>query len=543
MKLDLKSFKKVHEDDSKAVMQHPDGHEIHIKKQSLSPEQVKALGSTPTQRSAFDEGGPVIQDPRQPTPQPQQDPGTWSDRWKQLNQGVKKAHGGMVNYADGTPDAPVSLQDVWGDPSADNSASPAAAAPASVPQAAPQAAPAPLQQPASPAAPSDPYGFGAENTALLSGINNQKQGITNEAKAQGDLGNKQAVIQDQATQGSNDLLQAYQKHYNDLDAERQSFQHDLENSHIDPNHFLGSQGTVATLSTGIGLLLGGLGAGNGQGNQALNFLNSQIDRDIKSQEANIGTKKTLLDANMKQFGNLKDATDMTRVMMNQGVQSQLAAAAARATDPLAKARAQQAIGQLQQQSAPLLQQMAMRKAFLQGGGQGMDPAQQIQLSPFIPKEQKEQAFKDLDAAQKTDATRQQALQAFDHLDAKALGGVLNPSDREGAIQSVAGQLVKLNGARYNQDNAHGLVSSLMPKAGDLPDTRLNNRKRLLEEINGNDNSALLRGSGINVPTSGPYDRNGLGSQEQQALKIIHSLPPGDPRAIQGMKILRQKMGQ
>jgi len=52
-------------------------------------------------------------------------------------------------------------------------------------------------------------------------------------------------------------------------------------------------------------------------------LNRQIDRDIDAQKATLGRKESLLSANMRQFGNLHDATQMTKVMQTDIVSNQL----------------------------------------------------------------------------------------------------------------------------------------------------------------------------------------------------------------------------
>jgi hypothetical protein len=125
-----------------------------------------------------------------------------------------------------------------------------------------------------------------------------------------------------------------------LEQERQRLMRDLADGHIDPNHFMGSMDTSSKVTTAIGLILGGMGGGlTGQGNPVQAFLDKQIDRDIQAQQANLNKKESLLSANLKQFGNLRDATEMTRVMMMDGVKLGLQKAAAQAQDPIAKARA------------------------------------------------------------------------------------------------------------------------------------------------------------------------------------------------------------
>lgn len=193
------------------------------------------------------------------------------------------------------------------------------------------------------------------------GLEHTQAGIANEARALGAQGAAEANLLQESIQQKQDAQQYYQEHYNALDQERQGFQQDIVNQHIDPNHYMSSMGTSGRISTGIGLILGGIGGGlTHQENPALKFLNAQIDRDIHSQVAELGKKENLLSANMRQFGNLKDATEMTRIMQNDIVSMQLKQAAAKAMDPLAKARAMQASGKLDMDTAQLQGQMANR---------------------------------------------------------------------------------------------------------------------------------------------------------------------------------------
>jgi hypothetical protein len=96
------------------------------------------------------------------------------------------------------------------------------------------------------------------------------------------------------------------------------------------------------------------------------MLDRDIERDIEAQKTQLKSKETLLSANLKQYGNLKDATDMTRVMMNDLALAQLKKAAAKAQGPLAQANASKMIGQIEAQQGALTQQMAIRQAMQSG---------------------------------------------------------------------------------------------------------------------------------------------------------------------------------
>lgn len=213
-------------------------------------------------------------------------------------------------------------------------------------------------------------GMGANQPNIMHGYQQQLGGIQAEASATGALGQQQAAELQSSIQKQEAARQQYQAHYDKLDQEYNNFIEDYKNSHIDPKHYLNSMGTGEKIQKSIGLLLGGFGAAAGQGNAAINFINSQIDRDIDAQKMEMGKKQNLLTANFRQFGNLKDATEMTKAMQQGIVANQLQMAAAKATSPLAKARAMQAAGQLESNIAPTLNIMAAMRMGGNAGGQG-----------------------------------------------------------------------------------------------------------------------------------------------------------------------------
>lgn len=198
----------------------------------------------------------------------------------------------------------------------------------------------------------------------------QQQGAESEqAKAEADIQQRQA-----------DLEEASLKHYmgtvQSLNSERQALLSDIQAQHIDPSHYWNSKDAGSKVAAGIGLILGGIGAGaTGGPNQALEFLNRNIDRDIQAQMANLGKKNTLLSANLQQFDNEKDAIAMTRIMQMDIVSNQLKAAAARAQDPLAKSRAMAASIAIDQQAGQAMQKLAAQNLVAQlVSGANKDPS-------------------------------------------------------------------------------------------------------------------------------------------------------------------------
>jgi hypothetical protein len=200
------------------------------------------------------------------------------------------------------------------------------------------------------------------------GYDKMISGINQEAAALGQVGQQQADI----LQKQNEKLQAIQQDYEArrkvFDDEIAGYQKEIQEGKVDPNRYMNSLSTGGKIATAVGLILGGLGGGiSGRGgNAALDTLNRIIDRDIDAQKIDMDKKKNLMGFSMQKLGNLKDAEAYSRAILISQTSNELQAAAAKSQDPLAKARAVQAVGQLEAQKAQLLNQVAARQAIAQG---------------------------------------------------------------------------------------------------------------------------------------------------------------------------------
>lgn len=209
---------------------------------------------------------------------------------------------------------------------------------------------------------------------MQKGYQSQLAGIQQGAKAAGALGEEQAKLLNENIKAQTDAKVAYQKQFDSLEKERQDHMADIKNGYIDPNQYWtgdkNGNGSHSKIASAIGMILAGFNPTN-RPNAAIDMLKYQMDQNLAAQKENLGAKQNLLTANLRQFGNLKDATDMTKLMQADIMQNELKTAAAKAASPMAKAAALQAAGQLQMQYAPLQQQMAMRQSMMNmanGGG-------------------------------------------------------------------------------------------------------------------------------------------------------------------------------
>lgn len=353
---------------------------------------------------------------------------------------------------------------------------PAPTAPA-IPQAAPQQSPTamgPAGQSSAPGTPQDPYGTNTYQQAFTKGIEEQKQGMAAEGQASAKMGEEQAATLQKAQETQQNAINNYQTHFNNLNQERDSFINDVKNQHIDPNHYLSSLDTAGRISTVIGLIAGGIGAGMTHSeNGALRFLNDSIGRDIGAQKDELSKKENLLSANMRQFGNIRDAADMTRVMQTDIVSNQLKEAAAKAQGPLAKARLLQSAGALDQQTAPILSQIAMRKTLIQGAQNGQIPPSRV-IDMIVPEHLKGEAQKELKSAQDAGALRANTLDAFDQLaKINTVMGTLNPQTR---MKVAALRDVTLD--KLTKDTSGRVTPETVKLIGSIFDTKFADEKTI-----------------------------------------------------------------
>lgn len=410
LKLRLDKFKKVGQDETSSTLVSPKGEKIKIA-HSLLPASMKDQiakmpmsladgGETnnsdtvgaPNDSSNRNNNGraPVIVNVEQaPASQPQQsqpldDQGqhfiTNADKIKQGIMGIPSQMPGLWNpqaaqdyasnvVAENTPPPMQSTQpDTGGDASyGQMQSSPMQSTP---PESAPNQSTPPQLGGDLP----ENYKYGDD---YLKGLKEQQRAGEFEAQAIRDKGS----AQEQSAHDLGEGQDFYHKFYMAKEDFKQGQINEVEKNladektgHINPNNYLENMGTGQKIATVIGLILGGMGSGlTHEENPALKFLNAQIERDVQSQQNNINNKQTLLGAYMKQMGNIQDAEKMTYVFLNEKYASQLDEQAAKASDPIAKARATQAAAIFHQKAGEWNDSLALQRAkmaatqSLQGG--------------------------------------------------------------------------------------------------------------------------------------------------------------------------------
>ena len=291
---------------------------------------------------------------------------------KDVNQGVMQAGGPDLSGADEQQPqataAPTPQQSTAPQPQ-DQVAAPA-------PQPQDQSAPQPQAAAAPSLAPGEQPQANMKAT-IPGAIQNAEQGANQaidsanqSGVAAGDIAEARAKV---ANEGADTLLaqqQKFQADFDELNKERLAHIQDMQNGFIDPEKYWQNHSKVAS---GIGMILAGFNPTTNP-NAAMNFLKFQMEQNLDAQKQNLNAKNNILSSTMQQFGNIKDATNMARIYQQDALAQQMLAAAPQAQNDQARLLIQQKAGELQQDSAKKLYDMAKDRQFYnlinQAPGQG-----------------------------------------------------------------------------------------------------------------------------------------------------------------------------
>lgn len=418
MRLDMSRFKKVYDDDDKAILQHEKGHQIMIAKQKLSKENRCALDDLPMHMA---DGGM--------TQQPEDlyrygatfsDPETPSD--PNVPQGTPQPRSSQAGLTEGDVEPPSQEQ--------------------------------------------DPYGFAAYLQNLNQGIGQQIQGIQGEAAAKGRGAQEKVRAYDDLLKSQKGQIPGqlpYKMHQTDAQGNPQEVDphqwlmdqanrlaYDIDHSHIDPHHYQDSMNTGGKIQTIVGLILGGAGSyANGGRNPALEYYNKMIENDLNTQKANLDKKQTLLGSIMKFLPDLDDASKFFQATKMAQLANKLDRADANATTDIEREKARQAKGLLTTNSAGLLSQINMLNK--QTGKQGLISDEVFSnMLPSLYANDKEgltEARKQHTEAIKDASLRDYGLDIYDQIAAlKTVPNAFNPQTHaklKAALEPLAFHLAKL----------------------------------------------------------------------------------------------------
>lgn len=373
--IDLKKFKKVGQTKTHTIMEHPEGHTIHILHSSLSNEHKKdAKGLKMSQGGKIDYSAARKQQeevykranpPPAPTPVPVTDP----DNEKKFHEAAHFADGGMLGEM--RQEAGVA------DPSQPFST------PASTEEL-------PEQQIFSPEVASEvqPMPEMASNTEMVSsqrealdkGVGNKLAGVTGKAQEDQKVAQENAGSIGTAIKDLSKLSMQHQEISNKIQTERQAFNEDLQlHMKEDPDRYINKMPSGQKLLTAIGMGLSSIGSAiTGQPNQVVTFINNQIQHDVEAQRNDKSNQFNLYKANLQYLGDQDAALKMTQAMTMDALA--LKAQQAAAKHPGIASQAQGFIGDLQMDSAAKWKELEDREIVRRAAGGGEEAAVQANLT-------------------------------------------------------------------------------------------------------------------------------------------------------------------
>lgn len=375
---------------------------------------------------------------------------------------------------------------------------------------------------------------------FMHGYEAKMGGYKAEADAAKIVGDQAAKVQADQAYNEQQTADKYKANFNALEQERQGHMQDIKNNYINPDKYWENH---SKLAAGIGIILAGFNP-TGKPNAALEFINNNINRSIEAQRANLGSANNLLSATMHQFNNVNDATNMAHVLMNDAAKSQINAFASKAQGPMAKARAQQLMGQLEMDTGMRMQQLGASQTLRQIAGSGSEGAFTSALGKaqqFAPELYKDYQSKylpgvgvakvpvtpaDRDALEGFNSLGKRLDQAIAFQDSVAgKGGVWTPSNRamaQNLKNSIVVEMNKLTGLKrlneYEFDNYTNQVGDI----GSINTGGLSTKLRDIKQQLGQHKSAMMNSLGVQQFQKPNAD---------QAAAAWAAANPKDPRAV------------
>lgn len=548
-KTDFKGFEKVKEDEKSTTLRHPSGHEIMIANHMLNGDTRALLKALPTYNrggmACYADGG-IVEPSQEEADKKKMDvlesyvPEGVRDWAQRTGETVKQGMGELKNdlaesYVANRGSVPLAaagfakraLGRVVGDITKgfdERDAALDAQEKAQEQQIQPASfMPESSQEPQMPEAPN---GFEAAKNLGLSGINQ-------EAAAQSDLAKEQARLQEENIKFQQEHMKSYAEQRNALQSERENLMKEVRESKVDPNRFWNNLSSGQKARNIVGLIVSGFG-GQRSAEMAIGMLDKQIDQDIQMQKDEIGKKNSLLSENLRRFGDLDTAMNMTKAMHADMLAAQLDKAAANAASPMVKAKAMQAKAQLLSQYQPMIEQAAQRRAMQQmiaKAGPNADPAMFINLIPERDRDQAASELRDRENAIKTETS---VMKAFEKANKEVSVFDLNPFKEPVSLSQFKSLLypmvIDVNG-KANEGQMEALMA-LAPAKADSPE-RINEKKASLQNFFQLKKSApIFRQHGMDLDrfkSSSTNLETRLSPEDQQKLRIARA-NPGNPAA-------------
>lgn len=554
MSLNLSKMKKIAGDKHSSTFQHPDGHQIKVAHGPLSVIQRKQMEKLPVQAMAY--GNSSVQptsdqqlqsdlasaqsDPPM-DPSPSRAPASFGSDAANV---IRTGFGDAFNAAKTVASPIISQVKDFGNGLLGNQANAGEADKPYHPTASndlkDMGEPVEIGGPSAgkqPASVPSPQGSGQPAISAGSIYANSMAGINAEQRAESQAGQSRVAADKMYQAQALGEEQNWEQERQSKMGEIQNAINDVADGHINPNHYLENMGTGQKISTAIGMILGGAAGGANGHNPAMEILQTQINRDIDAQKANLNNKSTVLGAYQEKYHNAVVAENMAKATQYGLYAAKLQQAADESADPLAKARALQAKAAVQGQILPLVnnanaiqmlntraQQKAQNPGAFSSTAVDYPALNTLQRTGIMPKEDVEAATKEAAQLEGSRELRKSYADSFNRLNNQAFAGKFTPADRAANINVLAAKIAKESAGRFNLDESKQIVEGIFPTAGDLASTRADKLKKGNEFFDSMDAA---------TPTLTRYGlKNPIGSMS--APKPSHAV--GDVVYVRGQKM-------
>lgn len=219
----------------------------------------------------------------------------------------------------------------------------------------------------------------------------------------------------------------------------QDFENAYKSGKLDPNRVWNNMSTGNKVLASVGLFLGGLGAGSGGTNRALQTINKTIDDDIDAQKTEILKNKDLLLNNQHNMKEFQEWAATKKVDQLNAVKSMVEANAAKSGSVVAQKNAEIAVQNLNREigktiETHLTQQAALRNA---------DPLT-VRIETVLPEKERDDARKEMASY----SNNRNAIAEADDIFSK-LGKIQTLANRVGDPRGSAHEVQAQNGRMLN----------------------------------------------------------------------------------------------
>lgn len=361
------------------------------------------------------------------------------------------------------------------------------------------------------------------------GMQNQIAGIQNQAKAESQLGNAQAKMMLEQQKQQNQIMADYNRHLNELDQERKEHIQFIKDNQVDPEKYWQTHDKTLAM---MGAMFGSFGTPGH--NMGIEVVNRGIDNEINAQKQNLDSRQSLLNANLQQYGNMREAMNATRIMLNDAMTLKIETEAAKFKSPMAQAKAAKMIGDLQTENAKQADTFAKARTENQikaqltntnsaPGSITEDPA--VYVRHLVPPERQKEVFAEIQAAQNTKHMGKSIMDAFETaakentIAKTGFGLARTPGSVYGLHQAMQPTFQDLEGT-VRQAAMENTFKNITPSPGDSAHTIDQKRHSLQQYLQSKASAPTAKGFGIDLQK---FDSTNSGSFTGPQTKIINGI--------------------